>query len=65
MRSLRGMELWVWVSRMTGNGSSYSQQICEELGWPYDMKITPKAILPSRPYVTSAAATEGEKKWPY
>lgn len=49
MRSLRGTELWVWVGRMTGNGSGYSMQICEELGWDYQMKITPAAQLPRSP----------------
>lgn len=47
-RSWRGRYLWNLVGAMTGHGSGYSQQICEELGWNYDMKITPTAMLPDR-----------------
>jgi hypothetical protein len=47
-RKWRGRELWTLVGAVTGHGSGYSQQICEELGWPYDMKITPAAQLPDR-----------------
>jgi hypothetical protein len=46
VRKWRGMELWSWVGAMTGHGSGYSQQICEELGWNYAMKIGPNATLP-------------------
>ncbi len=45
-RRMRGTPLWVFVGQITGHGSGYSQQICEELGWDYDMKITPAARLP-------------------
>jgi hypothetical protein len=31
---------------MTAHGSGYSWQICQELGWDPDMKITPTAELP-------------------
>lgn len=48
MRRYRGLHLWVLVGDVTGHGSGYSQQICEELGWQYDMKITPTARLPDR-----------------
>lgn len=48
VRSYRGLYLWSLVGDITGHGSGYSQQICEELGWPYDMKITPTARLPDR-----------------
>lgn len=48
VRKYRGMELWVFVGAITGHGSGYSQQICEELGWDYSMKITPAARLPDR-----------------
>lgn len=48
MRRFRGMLLWVLVGQVTGHGSGYSQQICEELGWDYNMKITPSARLPER-----------------
>jgi hypothetical protein len=48
VRRYRGLPLWVMVGRLTGHGSGYSQQICEELGWPYDLKITPAAELPRR-----------------
>lgn len=48
VRRWRGMQLWVFVGEMTGHGSGYSQQICEELGWDYDMKITPTASLPPK-----------------
>jgi hypothetical protein len=46
MRRWRGSILWFWVSAVTGHGSGYSWQICQELGWDPDMKITPKAELP-------------------
>lgn len=46
MRRWRGQILWAWVSAMTSHGSGYSHQICIELGWDPDMKITPKAELP-------------------
>lgn len=46
VRAWRGRELWTLVGAITGHGSGYSQQICEELGWQYDMKITPTAELP-------------------
>lgn len=48
VRSYRGMHLWSMIGDLTGHGSGYSQQICEELGWPYDLKITPTAVLPRR-----------------
>lgn len=48
VRRYRGLPLWVMVGYITGHGSGYSQQICEELGWAYDMKITPAARLPDR-----------------
>lgn len=48
VRKWRGCELWSWVGAMTGHGSGYSQQICEELGWDYAMKIGPNSTLPSR-----------------
>lgn len=48
VRKWRGTELWTLVGAITGHGSGYSQQICEELGWKYDMKITPNARLPER-----------------
>lgn len=48
LRSYRGLHLWVMVGDLTGHGSGYSQQICEELGWQYDMPITPTAKLPAR-----------------
>ena len=47
-RQWRGKTLWVLVGQVTGHGSGYSQQICEELGWDYTMKITPSAQLPER-----------------
>jgi hypothetical protein len=47
-RQWRGRQLWTLVGAITGHGSGYSQQICEELGWDYDMKITPNARLPER-----------------
>jgi hypothetical protein len=46
VKRYRGLQLWVFVGRLTGHGSGYSQQICEELGWQYDMPITPTAQLP-------------------
>jgi hypothetical protein len=46
VRKWRGMALWTFVGAITGHGSGYSQQICEELGWDYEMKITPTARLP-------------------
>jgi hypothetical protein len=48
VRAWRGRYLWTMVGAITGHGSGYSQQICEELGWDYDMKITPNAKLPER-----------------
>jgi hypothetical protein len=48
VRSYRGLHLWSMVGDLTGHGSGYSQQICEELGWAYDMPITPTAKLPDR-----------------
>jgi hypothetical protein len=48
MRRYRGLHLWVLVGDVTGHGSGYSQQICEELGWQYDMPIAPTAELPRR-----------------
>ncbi len=45
-RAWRGHSLWTLVGAITGHGSGYSQQICEELGWDYEMKITPTARLP-------------------
>lgn len=48
VRRYRGLYLWVMVGDLTGHGSGVSQQICEELGWNYDMKITPTARLPDR-----------------
>lgn len=48
VRAWRGRQLWTLVGAITGHGSGYSQQICEELGWDYDMKITPNARLPER-----------------
>jgi hypothetical protein len=48
VRSWRGRTLWTLVGAITGHGSGYSQQICEELGWDYEMKITPAARLPDK-----------------
>lgn len=48
VRRWRGCQLWTLVGAITGHGSGYSQQICEELGWDYEMKITPAAHLPDR-----------------
>lgn len=48
VRKWRGCQLWTMVGAITGHGSGYSQQICEELGWDYAMKITPSARLPER-----------------
>jgi hypothetical protein len=47
-REWRGRQLWMLVGAITGHGSGYSQQICEELGWDYSMPITPTAELPPR-----------------
>lgn len=47
-RTWRGRWLWTLVAAITGHGSGYSQQICEELGWDYAMPITPTAELPPR-----------------
>lgn len=49
MRKWRGSELWSWIGSMTGHGSGYSWQICIELGWDPEMRITPGANLPRRP----------------
>ncbi len=46
MRALRGLQLCVWIGRVTTHGSGYSNQICEEMGWDPEMKITPSAVLP-------------------
>jgi hypothetical protein len=46
VRKFRGMDLWSWVGAMTGHGSGYSMQICEELGWDPHMRISPSARLP-------------------
>lgn len=48
MRYWRGSTLWSWVGAVTGHGSGYSLQICVELGWDPDMRITPTARLPDR-----------------
>lgn len=48
VRAWRGRALWTLVGAITGHGSGYSQQICEELGWDYEMKIAPAARLPDR-----------------
>jgi hypothetical protein len=48
VRRWRGMQLWTLVGAITGHGSGYSQQICEELGWDYAIKISPAARLPDR-----------------
>jgi len=48
VRAWRGRQLWTLVGAITAHGSGYSQQICKELGWEYDMKITPTARLPER-----------------
>lgn len=47
-RRWQGMSLCTWVGAMTANGSGYSDQICLELGWDPDMKITKHAQLPAR-----------------
>lgn len=46
MRRWRGMQLWTLVGAVTGHGSGYSHQICKELGWDHEMKISPTARLP-------------------
>lgn len=47
VRRYRGMSLWSWVGHVTGHGSGYSYQICQELGWDPEMRITPSAELRS------------------
>ena len=39
VRAKRNLPLWVMVSEITSHGSTYSRQICEELGWNPDAKI--------------------------
>jgi hypothetical protein len=46
VRKWRGRTLQHFVADITSHGSGYSWQICEELGWDPDMKITPTAELP-------------------
>lgn len=46
MRKWRGRTVIEWVSAMTSHGHGYSDQICAELGWNPDMRITPTADLP-------------------
>lgn len=46
VRRWRGSSLVTWIGVMTGHGSGYSYQICKELGWDPEMKITPTAELP-------------------
>jgi len=46
MRRWRGLTVWNWVGAVTGHGSGYSWQICREMGWDPEMKITPTAELP-------------------
>ena len=47
-RAWRGCNLWSWVGAVTGHGSGYSFQICVELGWDPEMRISPTAQLPRR-----------------
>lgn len=49
MRRWRGMPLWTLVGAITSHGSGYSQQVCKELGWDYEMKVGPNTELPRRP----------------
>lgn len=60
VRAWRGRQLWTLVGAITAHGSGYSQQICEELGWDYDMKITPAARLPER--IAGPQSTSGAKQ---
>lgn len=48
IRRWRGASLWTWVGAITGHGSGYSLQICVEMGWDPEMRITPTAELPRR-----------------
>jgi hypothetical protein len=48
MRRYRGSSLWSWIGDVTGYGSGYSWQVCIEMGWDPDMRITPNAKLPRR-----------------
>lgn len=57
MRKWRGSILWSWIGAVTGHGSGYSMQICEELGWDPNMIITPSARLPDRVAVQAADLT--------
>jgi hypothetical protein len=59
VRAWRGRDLWSLVGVITGHGSGYSQQICEELGWDYLMRITPDARLPERRSTSDASAKHG------
>ena len=38
-RAYRGMCLWGFVSDMTGHGSTYSKEICRDLGWNPDAEV--------------------------
>lgn len=49
IRAYRGMSLWSWVGDVTGYGSGYSWQVCVEMGWDPDMRVTPSAELPRQP----------------
>lgn len=57
LRCWRARDLWSWVGAMTGHGSGYSMQICEELGWDPDMRIASNSELPRRPALTVSGDT--------
>lgn len=46
-RSYRGETLWAIVSKLTGHGCGYSEQICKELEWDPNMRVWPKTTLPT------------------